>query len=114
MIEHYGGAFPVWLAPVQAIVLSVTDRSSEYSREVHQELLKAGVRSELDIRNEKLGLKVREAQLQKIPYMVVVGDKEAEEKTVSPRARSGENLGAMDLSTFIQRIQAESIPGFKE
>jgi len=114
LIEHYGGAFPVWLAPVQAIVLSVTDRSIDYSREVYQELLKAGVRSELDIRNEKLGLKVREAQLQKIPYMVVIGDKEAELKTVSPRTRSGQNLGAMDLAGFIQRIQAESIPGFKE
>ena len=114
LIEHYGGAFPVWLAPVQAIVLSVTDRSIDYCREVYQELLKGGIRSELDIRNEKLGLKVREAQLQKIPYMVVIGDKEAELKTVSPRARSGQNLGAMDLAGFIQRIQAESIPGFKE
>jgi threonyl-tRNA synthetase len=114
LIEHYGGAFPVWLAPVQAIVLSVTDRAIDYCREVYQELLKGGIRSELDIRNEKLGLKVREAQLQKIPYMVVIGDKEAELKTVSPRSRSGQNLGAMDLAGFIQRIQAESIPGFKE
>ena len=114
LIEHYGGAFPVWLAPVQAIVLSVTDRSIDYSREVYQELLKGGVRSELDIRNEKLGLKVREAQLQKIPYMVVIGDKEAELKTVSPRARSGQNLGAMDLTAFVRKVQAESVPGFKE
>ena len=114
LIEHYGGAFPVWLAPVQATVLSVTDRAIDYCREVCQELLKGGIRSELDIRNEKLGLKVREAQLQKIPYMVVIGDKEAELKTVSPRSRSGQNLGAMDLAGFIQRIQAESIPGFKE
>ena len=114
LIEHYGGAFPVWLSPVQAIVLSVTDRSVDYGREVHQELLKAGIRSEADLRNEKLGLKVREAQLQKIPYMVVIGDQEAEFKTVSPRARSGQNLGAMDLTAFIRRIQAESIPGFKE
>jgi threonyl-tRNA synthetase len=114
LIEHYGGAFPVWLAPVQATVLSVTDRAIDYCREVYQELLKGGIRSELDIRNEKLGLKVREAQLQKIPYMVVIGDKEAELKTVSPRSRSGQNLGAMDLAGFIQRIQAESIPGFKE
>ncbi len=114
LIEHYGGAFPVWLAPVQAIVLSVTDRSIDYSREVYQELLKGGIRAELDPRNEKLGLKVREAQLQKIPYMVVVGDKEVELKTVSPRARSGQNLGAMELKDFIQKVQTESIPGFKE
>lgn len=114
LIEHYGGAFPVWLAPVQAIVLSVTDRSGEYSREVYQELLKAGIRSELDLRNEKLGHKVREAQMQKIPYMVVIGDKEADQRLVSPRARSGQNLGAMDLAGFIRKVQAESIPGFKE
>jgi threonyl-tRNA synthetase len=114
LIEHYGGAFPVWLAPVQAIVLPVTDRSIDYSREVYQEILKGGVRSELDIRNEKLGLKVREAQLQKIPYMVVIGDKEAELKTVSPRARSGQNLGAMELTAFVRKVQAESVPGFKE
>ncbi len=114
LIEHYGGAFPVWLAPVQAVVLSVTDRSIEYSREVYQELLKQGLRTELDIRNEKLGLKVREAQLQKIPYMIVIGDKEAEQKMVSPRTRSGQNLGAMDLTVLIQRIQAESVPGFME
>ena len=114
LIEHYGGAFPVWLAPVQAIVLSVTDRSIDYSREVHQELLQAGIRSEADLRNEKLGLKVREAQLQKIPYMVVIGDKETESRTVSPRTRSGQNLGGMDLAGLITRIQSESVPGFKE
>ncbi len=113
LIEHYGGAFPVWLAPVQAVVLSVTDRSIEYSREVYQELLKQGLRTELDIRNEKLGLKVREAQLQKIPYMIVIGDKEAEQKMVSPRTRSGQNLGAMELKAFVQKVQKESVPGFK-
>jgi threonyl-tRNA synthetase len=114
LIEHYGGAFPVWLAPVQAVVLSVTDRSGDYSRQIHEALLQAGVRSELDLRNEKLGHKVREAQVQKIPYMLVIGDKEAEQGTVSPRARSGENLGAMNLSEFITRIRAESVPGYRE
>ncbi|MCU0578092.1 MAG: threonine--tRNA ligase [Desulfobacterota bacterium] len=114
LIEHYGGAFPLWLAPVQAVVLSVTDRSGAYSRRVHEDLLQAGIRSEVDLRNEKLGHKVREAQVQKIPYMLVIGDKEAEQGTVSPRARSGENLGAMNLSEFITKIQAESVPGFRE
>jgi threonyl-tRNA synthetase len=114
LIEHYGGAFPVWLAPVQAVVLSVTDRSGEYGRRVHEELLQAGIRSELDLRNEKLGHKVREAQVQKIPYMLVIGDKEAEQGTVSPRARSGQNLGAMDLADFIRKVQAEAVPGYKE
>jgi threonyl-tRNA synthetase len=114
LIEHYGGAFPVWLSPVQAIVLSVTDRSIEYSREVHQELLQAGIRSEADLRNEKLGLKVREAQLQKIPFMVVIGEKETESRTVSPRTRSGQNLGGMDLKDFVRKVQNESVPGYKE
>jgi threonyl-tRNA synthetase len=114
LIEHYGGAFPVWLAPVQAAVLSVTDRSGDYSRRVHEELLQAGIRSELDLRNEKLGHKVREAQVQKIPYMLVIGDKEAEQGTVSPRARSGQNLGAMNLGDFIRKVQAEAVPGYKE
>jgi threonyl-tRNA synthetase len=114
LIEHYGGAFPVWLAPVQAIVLSVTDRAGDYSRRVHEALLQAGIRSELDLRNEKLGHKVREAQVQKIPYMLVIGDKEAEQGTVSPRARSGQNLGAVDLEDFIRKVQAEAVPGYRE
>ena len=114
LIEHYAGAFPVWLAPVQAMVLSVTDRVMEYSREIYRDLLKEGVRAELDLRNEKLGHKVREAQLQKIPYMLVVGDKEMDQRSVSPRTRSGENLGPMALEDFIRKVQAESVPGFKE
>jgi threonyl-tRNA synthetase len=77
-------------------------------------LLQAGIRSELDLRNEKLGHKVREAQVQKIPYMLVIGDKEAEQGTVSPRARSGQNLGAMDLGDFIRKVQTEAVPGYKE
>ncbi len=111
LIEHYAGAFPVWLAPIQAIVLSVTDRNADYCQEVFDTLVRSGIRAELDIRNEKLGLKVREAQLQKIPYMVVIGDKEKEQKTVSPRTRGGENLGVWSVPQLIERIKQESEPG---
>jgi threonyl-tRNA synthetase len=111
LIEHYAGAFPTWLAPVQAVILSVTDRSIGYCQNIFEELLKAGIRAELDIRNEKLGLKVREAQLQKIPYMIVIGDKEVEEETVSPRNRSGKNLGKWSIRQLIEELQKESVPG---
>jgi threonyl-tRNA synthetase len=110
LIEHFAGAFPTWLAPVQAIVLSVTDRNIDYCKSVYEEMVRNGVRAELDIRNEKLGLKIREAQLQKIPYMVVIGNKEEEEKGLSPRARSGENLGLMSVAQLIGRIKEESAP----
>jgi threonyl-tRNA synthetase len=111
LIEHYAGAFPTWLAPVQVVVLSVTDRNGPYCQKVFQEFLRAGIRAELDIRNEKLGLKVREAQLQKIPYMAVIGDKEEEQGSISPRTRSGENLGNWSVFQFIERIKEESVPG---
>jgi len=107
LIEHFAGAFPLWLAPVQAIVLSVTERNADYCREVHHRLIEADIRAELDIRNEKLGLKIREAQLQKIPYMLVVGDKEEEQQTVSPRTRGGENLGAWPVARLIEKIKEE-------
>lgn len=108
LIEHYGGAFPVWLAPVQGIVLTVTDRNIEYAEKLQKSLKEAGIRVRADLRNEKLGLKVREAQLQKIPYMLVVGDKECEKQGVTPRLRSGENLPFMTAAQFISRVQEES------
>ena len=111
LIEHFAGAFPTWLAPVQAVVLSVTDRNASYCQKVYQNLFAAGIRAELDIRNEKLGLKIREAQLQKIPYMIVIGDKEEEQGCISPRARSGENLGNWSVPEFIDKIREESVPG---
>lgn len=93
LIEHYGGAFPVWLAPVQAILLSVTDRHIPYGKTVYQQLMDAGIRVEGDFRNEKLGYKIREAQTQKIPYMLVIGDKEMASGEVAVRQRGGDNLG---------------------
>jgi threonyl-tRNA synthetase len=101
LIEHYAGAFPVWLAPVQASVLTVTDRNIQYAESVLQTLKDKDVRAEGDFRNEKLGLKVREAQLQKIPYMLVIGDQECEQGKVKPRTRDGRNLSMMSTEEFI-------------
>jgi len=107
LIEHYAGAFPVWLAPVQAILLTVTDRHIPYAEKVYRLLIQKGIRVEKDLRNEKLGFKVREAQLQKIPYMLVVGDREEKEETISPRKRSGEAMKAMRVEDFIRQVESE-------
>nr|MBP7322586.1 threonine--tRNA ligase [Deltaproteobacteria bacterium] len=105
LIEHYGGAFPLWLAPVQMIVLPIADRHHAYSEEVFQTLRNEMFRVEKDFRNEKLGLRIREAQLRKIPYMLVVGDKEVETKGVAPRTREGSNLGCLELKQFIASLK---------
>ncbi len=107
LIEHYGGAFPVWLAPVQAILLTVTERHIPYAEKVYFQLIQKGIRVERDFRNEKLGFKVREAQIQKIPYMLVIGDKEEKEETVSPRKRSGEKMSSMSATDFIRLVESE-------
>jgi len=107
LIEHYNGAFPAWLAPEQVILLPITDRAHEYAQEIHGVLSEKGLRVESDLRNEKLGLKIREAQLAKIPYMLILGDKEVEESTLSVRTRSGENIPKMTLEQFIDRIQQD-------
>lgn len=104
LIEHYAGAFPVWLAPTQCVILTVTDKHIPYGRTVHARLLEAGMRSETMFDNEKLGYKIRQAQLQKIPYMLVIGDKETAAETVAPRARDGQNLGAMPVEQFIALV----------
>ncbi|MBI1817030.1 MAG: threonine--tRNA ligase [Deltaproteobacteria bacterium] len=108
LLEQTAGKLPLWLAPVQARVLTLTERQESYGREVVAQLKQAGVRVELDERNEKLGLKIREAQLEKLPYMLVVGYKEAESQTVAPRARSGENLPPMTVDAFIAKLTAEA------
>ncbi|MEA4955058.1 MAG: threonine--tRNA ligase [Pseudoflavonifractor sp.] len=105
--EHFAGAFPAWLSPVQVKVLTVTDRADDYAKEIAAGLDAQGFRSEVDNRNEKIGKKIREAQLQKIPYMLVVGDRDIENKTVSVRHRSGEDLGAMSLDAFAAMLKAE-------
>jgi threonyl-tRNA synthetase len=107
LIEHYAGAFPVWLAPVQATILTVTERHTPYAEKVYRQLIRKGIRVERDLRNEKLGFKVREAQVQKIPYMLVIGDKEEKEETVSPRKRNGETIGSMGVEEFIQLVESD-------
>jgi threonyl-tRNA synthetase len=107
LIEHYAGAFPLWFAPVQARILNITDDQAEYGEAVFKELRKAGIRVEKDLRNEKLNYKIREAQVAKIPYMLIVGDKEVADKTVTVRLRNGENLSPMTISDFIALIADE-------
>jgi threonyl-tRNA synthetase len=107
LIENYAGAFPVWLAPVQARVMNITDAQSKYSEDVYQQLRQADVRIEKDLRNEKLNYKIREAQLAKIPYMLVIGDREAESGTVTVRERSGKNLPPMSIKDFAAKIHEE-------
>jgi threonyl-tRNA synthetase len=110
LIEHYAGNFPLWLAPVQVKVMTVTDQQKEYARQVATELQRLGWRVELDDRNEKLGYKIRQAQAEKVPYAVVIGDKEVKEQTVSPRRRGGENLKPMALDEFVALLGRESAP----
>jgi len=107
LIEHYAGAFPVWLAPVQAVILTVTDRNIPFAEKLLGSLKNAGIRVKADLRNEKLGLKVREAQLEKIPYMLIVGDRETEREGMTPRLRTGENLPFMTAEEFTQRISED-------
>ena len=107
LIELYAGAFPLWLAPVQAIVIPIADRHLEYANEAADELRAAGLRVELDARGERMQAKIRDAQLQKVPYMLVVGDREQEAKTVAVRQRDGSNLGALPLFQVIDRLKDE-------
>jgi threonyl-tRNA synthetase len=107
LIEHYAGAFPLWLAPVQVTVLPIADRHADYARSILAVLDAAGLRAELDERQEKIGFKIREAQLQKIPYMLVAGDREAAEQTVAVRSRVGGDLGSRTLTGFIEQAQRE-------
>ena len=105
LIEHYAGAFPVWLSPVQAVLLSVTDKHIPYGEEVHRKLVEAGIRAEKGFDNEKLGFKIRQAQMQKIPYMLVIGDREMEAGQISPRRRDGKNLGSIGVEAFVALVK---------
>jgi threonyl-tRNA synthetase len=108
LIEHYAGAFPLWLAPVQIQMIPVADRHIPYANDVAQQLRSCGFRVEVDERGERMQAKIRDAQLQKIPYMLVVGDKDQAAGTVSVRQRSGEDLGPKPLAEFIALAQAEA------
>ena len=105
LIEHYAGAFPTWLSPVQALVLPIADRHFSYGEEVFKQLIDSDIRAEIDLRNESLRLKIREAQLQKTPYMLVIGDREVENRGISPRQRSGEDLKFMHVDQLIDVIR---------
>jgi threonyl-tRNA synthetase len=105
LIEHYAGAFPVWLSPTQCTILTVTDKHIPYARTVYNKLIAAGIRCEKYFENEKLGYKIRQAQMQKIPYMLVIGDKEMAAGTVAPRARDGQNLGSLAVNEFVELVQ---------
>ncbi len=107
LIEEHAGAFPIWLAPVQAVVINITDRQAEYATDVMESLKKQGIRVDLDLRNEKIGLKIREHTLQRTPYILIVGDRECADKTIAVRTRGGEDLGSMTLAAFADRLAEE-------
>jgi threonyl-tRNA synthetase len=107
LIENHAGALPLWLAPEQVVVMSVTDRQSDYVSAITEGLRAAGIRAVSDLRNEKITYKIREHSIQKLPYQVVVGDKEVAARTVSARTRAGEQLAPLSLEAFISRLQSE-------
>jgi threonyl-tRNA synthetase len=107
LIEHHAGAFPTWCAPVQATLIPIADRHVDYCRQVAAQLRAAGIRVEVDERSERMQAKIRDAQLQKVPYMLIAGDRDIEAGAVSVRTRGNEDLGAMPVTAFIERVQAE-------
>ncbi|AMV72195.1 threonine--tRNA ligase [Desulfuromonas carbonis] len=107
LIEHFAGNFPLWISPVQAVVVNVTDNQAEYAEQVYMALRQEGIRVQKDLRNEKLGFKIREAQMEKVPYMLVVGDKEMADGTVAPRHRSGKNLDPMSPADLVRFLKEE-------
>jgi len=108
LIEHHAGLLPTWLAPIQAVAFSITDAQADYAREIAQSLVGQGFRVDADLRNEKVGYKIREHTLQKVPYLIVVGDREKETGTISVRTRGGEDLGSMPVAEFVARLEAET------
>jgi threonyl-tRNA synthetase len=107
LIEHYAGAFPTWLAPVQAVVIAITDKHADYATDVARRLTNAGYRVEADLRSEKMGLKIREAERAKVPYMLVAGDREAHDGTLSIRTRGGGNAGTMTVEAFLDHVKQD-------
>ena len=107
LTEHFAGAFPVWLSPVQVKVISLTDRNETYAKEVFERLMAEGIRAELDVRSEKVGYKIREALMQKIPYLIIVGDEEEASKTISLRGRMGLNETGLNLADFVAKIKTQ-------
>jgi threonyl-tRNA synthetase len=110
IIENYAGRFPLWLAPLQVVVIPVSDRFTEYARSVHTALLDAGMRAEANLSSDRVGYKIREASLQKVPYVIVVGEKEQSAQSVNVRSRERGELGAMALAEYLDSIVAERGP----
>jgi threonyl-tRNA synthetase len=111
LIEHHAGNLPSWLAPVQAITMNITDAQADYAGEVAKSLANQGFRVQSDLRNEKIGYKIREHTLHKVPYMLVAGDREKADGNVAVRARSGEDLGTMSPAQFAERLRSEQVKG---
>lgn len=107
LIENFAGAFPLWLAPEQVRVLSLTERNNDYAEKIKKELFDKGLRVESDLRNEKIGYKIREAFSMKVPYLIVVGDEEEKSNTISIRGRGNENKSGLNLADFIERLENE-------
>ncbi len=108
LIEHYAGTFPLWLAPIQVVVMNIADRHAEYARDVVRTLEKQGVRVKIDLRNEKIGFKIREHSIQQVPYFAIVGDREIETNTISVRTQSGLDIGSVDIEAFLERLSKEN------
>ncbi|MGB5486376.1 MAG: His/Gly/Thr/Pro-type tRNA ligase C-terminal domain-containing protein, partial [Lysobacterales bacterium] len=106
LIENYAGKMPVWLSPVQVVVLNITDRQDERCKEIAESLENKGIRVDLDLRNEKIGFKIRAHTLGRVPFLLVVGDREVEEGTVAVRTREGENLGSMEMDAFVMHLKS--------
>jgi len=107
LIEQYAGTFPLWLAPVQVIVMDIADRHADYATQIMNILENQGVRVKIDLRNEKIGFKIREHSMQRIPYQVIIGDKELEEQTITVRTQKGEDLGSLSIDKFVEQIKQE-------
>jgi threonyl-tRNA synthetase len=107
LIENHAGALPTWLSPTQVVVLNITDKFAEYAESVVKKLRDLGIRADIDLRNEKVNFKIREHTLQKVPYLLIVGQKEQETQQVAVRSRQGEDFGAMSLDAFLAKFQAE-------
>jgi threonyl-tRNA synthetase len=108
LLEHYAGDFPLWLAPIQVRILPITDAHDDYSNKIKDQLAEIGIRAECDLRNEKTGFKIREGTLEKIPYLLIIGDREVKEDTVSVRSRKDGDEGSLSLSEFLVRIEGEA------
>ena len=107
LIEQHAGTFPLWLSPVQTVVLIIADRHTDYATQVLKTLEQQGIRAKIDLRNEKIGFKIREYSMQRVPYLVIIGDKELEEQKVTVRTQKGEDIGSLAINDFIQRLKQD-------